>query len=74
MLQQFLARLAPLTAADRMFTQVLADERVNNYFSSTDMTKQKAHQVGNRDPAAAVGCVCVGGGGYVVLASQQVES
>jgi hypothetical protein len=56
----FLAKLAPLTAADRMFTQVLADERVKNYFSSTDMVKQKAHQVGNRDPAAA------GGGGYYV--------
>jgi hypothetical protein len=61
-LQQFLARLAPLTAADRMFTQVLADERVKNYFSSTDMKKQKAHQVGNRDPQRWGGG-WVGGGG-----------
>jgi hypothetical protein len=27
--------------------QVLADDRVNSYFQSTDMVKQKAHQVGS---------------------------
>lgn len=36
------AQIAQLV--DRFYENVMADERVNHFFSTTDMTKQKQHQ------------------------------